>query len=161
MANGRQLAADARLLLKSGSSAVARSLAILSMEETGKALIAKRAAEAEDEERAELEQLLKSALIKHGPKLEQIQQMFDLMTSLVRLLMAFTLKSDEELNDGWSAQALNLAKQDGFYVGLAEGVVRSPSEVTAADAEPLLMRADVAIEAVASLVGSVFIVEGG
>ncbi|MER7363591.1 AbiV family abortive infection protein [Nonomuraea wenchangensis] len=161
LANARSLASSARLLLASGTAGLARSLAILAMEEAGKSLIAKRAIEASGDERRELEQLLKEALYKHPPKLEQVQKIFELLTSMVQLLKAFVVKSDEELGDGWTAQGFNLAKQDGFYVGLKQDAVTTPSEITAAEAEPVLVRAEVAIEAVAALVGQVFIVELG
>uniref|UniRef100_UPI003F4936BC AbiV family abortive infection protein n=1 Tax=Streptosporangium sp. CA-256172 TaxID=3240076 RepID=UPI003F4936BC len=159
--NARELLENARLLQQSGSAGIARSLAVLSIEESGKALIAREAFEAEGTDFEERIKVLDRDLRRHPPKLEQICEAFERLHRYVSLIRDFVVGSTVEWNDPWTAELYNTAKQDGLYVGLEQGVVVTPSSVTRQDAQHVLDRAAVAIKLVEGLAESVLTIEGG
>lgn len=161
LVNARDLLDNARLLQQSGSAGVARSLAVLSIEESGKALIARDASEAEGTDFEERVKVLDRDLRRHPPKLEQIREVFERLHRYVSLLRVFVVDSAVEWDDPWTAEVYNTAKQDGLYVGLEQGVVVTPASITHQDAQHVLERAAVAIKLVEGLTEPVLTIEGG
>jgi AbiV family abortive infection protein len=159
--NARDLLASARLLQQAGSAGVARSLAVLSIEESGKVLIAREASEMVGADFEARVKVVDQDLRRHPPKLKQVREVFEPLHRPVILLRDFVTGTAVEWDGPWTAELYDTAKQDGLYVGVKQGVIVTPASITWQDAQQVLERAAVAIELVERLAEPVFVIEGG
>lgn len=147
--NGLDLLSDAEVLCASARWSRAYALAVLAIEELGKASVVLTAALLPEELRRQVpvEQLLQRHEVKHA-------------VGLVMCVLEFgepgVAARAEEFADQLAevargARTSNLAKQRGFYVDLISGEFRRPREVTEAEARAALAEAQRVLESAGPL----------
>lgn len=135
--------ADASTLLAGGSAPSAHSLAVLALEEVGKAIICCGGFAGSDNTVTTREKF-DQEIASHSAKLTWARNFVDFMVSMARLSLGDNsgmAASAEEYLDALKKQRKrdNVQKMRGFYVDLSDaGEVQLPTEITAADAEEMI-----------------------
>lgn len=141
--NAERLLGDASTLLAAGSAPTAHSLAVLALEEIGKAIIC-CGGFAGSENTVTTRELFTKETSSHSAKLTWARNFVDVMVSMAKL----GLGDDSGMAD--SAQAYlkalqehwkrdNALKMQGFYVDLSEAdELRLPAEISATEADEMI-----------------------
>ena len=141
--NANRLLTDASTLLAAGSAPSAHSLAVLALEEVGKAIIC-RGGFAGSDNKVTTRELFDQEIANHSAKLTWARNFVDVMVSMARLGSGDNsgmAASAEEYLDALKEQRKrdNVQKMRGFYVDLSDaGEVQLPAEITAVDAEEMI-----------------------
>lgn len=143
MDNAERLIRDASLLLASGSVPTAHSVAVLGLEEVGKAI---GCAPIDVEgERAQTRKEFLDCLRSHTAKLEQLHQFVEMLNTLIDLLgnqghvNATADDTAYQLQLRTVARSNHVRKMRGFYVDLSEhDEIETPSDVTEMEAREVL-----------------------
>ena len=138
--NADRLLADAATLLAAGSAPSAHSLAVLALEEVGKAIICCGGFAGSDNKVTTREQF-DQEIANHSAKLTWARNFVDVMAMLGPGDNFGMAASAEEYLDALKKQRKrdNVQKMRGFYVDLSNaGEVQLPTEITAADAEEMI-----------------------
>jgi AbiV family abortive infection protein len=137
--NANRLLADASTLLAVGSAPTAHSLAVLALEEVGKAIICCGGFAGSDNTVTTRERF-DQEIASHPAKLTWARNFVDIM-GLGTGDNSGMAASAEEYLDALKEQRTrdNIQKMRGFYVDLSNtGEVQLPTEITAADAEEMI-----------------------
>ena len=137
--NGLDLLSDAEVLCKSARWSRAYALAVLAVEELGKASVVLTLALLPDELRTQVpaQQLLQRHEVKHAVGLVMCILEFGEPGVAART----ELLADQLALVAQGAKASNLAKQRGFYVDLVCGELSKPRETTETEARAALAQA--------------------
>jgi AbiV family abortive infection protein len=141
--NANRLLADASTLLAAGSAPTAHSLAVLALEEVGKAIICCGGFAGSDNTVTTRERF-DQEIASHSAKLTWARNFVDVMVSMATFGAGDNsgmAASAEEYLDALKEQRKrdNVQKMRGFYVDLSNaGKVQLPTEITAADAEEMI-----------------------
>ena len=136
--NARELLADARKLADAGSWPRAHALAVLALEETGKAGICVQAM-------APLEQRAPEAFWKafksHEDKLEIARGVLEI---LIREPVGPIVETFERL--GHAAKSGHVRKMGGLYVGYDNGRIATPDDISATEAQTMIADAQLVLD---------------
>jgi AbiV family abortive infection protein len=154
--NANRLLTDASTLLAAGTAPSAHSLAVLAVEEVGKAIICCGGFAGSDNTVTTRERF-DQEIASHSAKLTWARNFVDVMVAMARAGVGDNsgmAASAEEYLEALKEQRKrdNIQKMRGFYVDLSDaGEVQLPAEITVADAEEMISLAGWANRAVREL----------
>lgn len=159
--NAERLAQDATTLLGADAAPTAHALAVLALEEVGKAVACQRLGG--DGEAAQTRAKFMRELGSHESKLQRVRNLMDLLDAMIATFAAGDAIGTGEREEDYRDRLIKTAKADharklrGFYVDLSDDDrILVPGEVTRDEAEETIALA----KATADVCRSLFLGDG-